>query len=350
MQWRKQWRLGLVLVVVTSAFAWFAWRHMASRRGPIYEGHDIAYWFNDRQWMQGPAIAAFRSFGPAAAPFLAAEIRRDESRWSAWYRRRWGRLPLWLRFRAPVPDLPESRREHALVLLGILGPAARAAAPDLLDLVDRTYRERHHLSPGTPLWWAQWMTNPPPPATVAGGWVTNRTGVVMAAARAQSPADHRWQAELEALGQVGAEAPDLLPRLLVVLREASLEESGAVARATMRAGRVSPAALRAAAPLLAAVLQDSDPRMRGLAARLLVLLDGDGKSLLSALEQTSAGRDAETLERRLAGWLAEAEPAGARRVEREAFRQGVLGALAELGRRGSRTNIQERVSGQKSGE
>ena len=350
MQWRKEWRLGLVLVVVTTTFAWFAWRRVTSRSGPIYEGHDIAYWFNDRQWMQGPAIAAFRSFGPAAAPFLAAEIRRDESRWSAWYRRRWGRLPLWLRFRAPVPDLPESRREHALVLLGILGPEARAAAPDLMNLVDRTYRERHHLSPGTPLWWAQWMTNPPPAEVVAGGWVTNRAGVVMAAARAQSPADHRWQAELGALGQVGAEAPDLLPRLLVALREAPPEESGAVARAMVRAGRVSPAALRAAAPLLAAVLQDSDPRIRGVAARLLVVLDGEGKTLLSAMEQASTGRESETLERRLAGLLAEAEPAGALRGEREAFIQGVQGALAELGRRGSQTNIQARVSGQKSAE
>ena len=75
------------------------WAWLRMDQGPTYQGRGMAYWFNDPHWMQGPAVAAFRSFGSDAVPFLVTEARRSDSVPAEVYRRRWRNVPVWLRWR-----------------------------------------------------------------------------------------------------------------------------------------------------------------------------------------------------------------------------------------------------------
>ena len=256
------------------------WAWLRMDQGPTYQGRGMAYWFNDPHWMQGPAVAAFRSFGSDAVPFLVTEARRSDSVPAEVYRRRWRNLPVWLRWRLPLPKLANERRDHALTLLAILGPEARSGVPELIAACADTYRQRHHLPAGQPLNWPGLFTNTPMVAASekAGGMgmvITNRAGVVMVAEGLNTPADHLWQLELSALAKIGGDDPGLLAVLLVGLREAPGRTQGVIAK-ELRNCPTSAAAVRATAPLLLAALHDPQPEIRVAAAGQLLVLQRGG--------------------------------------------------------------------------
>ena len=48
-----------ILLAVLAVLVWLIWDRLAER-GPFYHGKSINHWFNDRDWMQGEAMDAFR--------------------------------------------------------------------------------------------------------------------------------------------------------------------------------------------------------------------------------------------------------------------------------------------------
>jgi HEAT repeats len=124
---------------------------------PSYGGKDANFWFD--AYSQSPfsgsapkkasaseAEAAFRNMGAAAAPFLAAELRRSDS-WERWYATHRPGRPEWVSRILPLAKDWNGRRESAARLLVQLGPAATNAVPQLVSFYMKLEQRKAAASP-----------------------------------------------------------------------------------------------------------------------------------------------------------------------------------------------------------
>ena len=81
--------------------------------------------------------------GAAAVPYLSAQLRQKESRWARFYWEKWQGLKPGIKKYLPPPSLPLSfRQERAAMLLGLIGPPAQAAVPDLITAYNNAFLRR----------------------------------------------------------------------------------------------------------------------------------------------------------------------------------------------------------------
>lgn len=137
-------RIAILVVGAVLAAAAFCMILSRDRGEPVYQGKTASSWL--AQFRKGNIVQpgrritfkveaedAFRSMGPAAVPYLAKAIESRESAGHKFHAAMLRWMPRSLKRRFPFyPDQSGDVRTTALIMLGELGPAARAAIPALL--------------------------------------------------------------------------------------------------------------------------------------------------------------------------------------------------------------------------
>ncbi len=130
--WRVPWA-GLFVAVLAGAIVW-TW-FFTRTEGFKVDGLPFREWVaRQHDFQTGDLVAKLAKLGTNAVPHLAGLLRQqpESARDSQSRLDRWNRLPGFLRGRRPIVDW-EVRRT-ALFGLGLLGPEAGAALPDILRI------------------------------------------------------------------------------------------------------------------------------------------------------------------------------------------------------------------------
>jgi HEAT repeat protein len=158
---KKPWRIAALSIIGLLIIAWIAGA-VSSSREPEYEGRKLSQWLEDlrRPSSASPsasllartnAMIAIRQMGTNAVPYLVRMLHAKDSR----LKTKWMDLlsrQRWIDFHF---HFDFERRGDGLRGLGILGPAARAAIPDVAKLLDdRNFAQQaaytlHQIGPET---------------------------------------------------------------------------------------------------------------------------------------------------------------------------------------------------------
>jgi HEAT repeat protein len=250
--------------------------HHFVARGPFYEGKDIDFWFlaseNGAKSLTGsqpatPQAKSFEAFGRMGAkaiPFLADKLRHNDITLARIYWSKWIGLPPRLRDLLPVPSAPSAPQIRATMLLSSISSAdLRPLVPDLIGAYDRAFLRRFALPSNTPLDWSRQLASPrsPPLSQSASLQFTGRRDPY-AAYEDDLRREICWN-----LARIGGNDPQLVPLLLVSMRDSNL----AVANAfyPFFTEPMLDSAIESAEPALLAGLQPSEP---AIAAQIVTCL------------------------------------------------------------------------------
>jgi len=143
---KKRWLIFSIFLLGIVGIIFFVF----GSREPSYKGHRLSYWLEPPRSGAGvkgnESVIALRKIGSNAVPFLIHDLKAKDSAFGLFYRTNWPRLPVWLQKKLPTPQTPEARRGRAVWALETLGPAAEAAVPQLIQLVQDTGPPRPAIS------------------------------------------------------------------------------------------------------------------------------------------------------------------------------------------------------------
>src|SRR5881394_9737 len=135
---------ALVIVLATAVFC-VVWLN----RGPRYQGKSARHWVGQLVRNERAARRALLELGPAAVPALTDAL----SARPGWLEKKLEslrpRLPRWISRPLLSPVEASLRRQRALEVLDMLGPAAAPAIPALLDL-DHHVSDEFYFYPSSP--------------------------------------------------------------------------------------------------------------------------------------------------------------------------------------------------------
>jgi HEAT repeat protein len=135
---KKPWRIAAFSVIGLLIIAWIV-AAISGAREPEYDGKKLTQWLEELRRPSSPsplartnAMIAIRQMGTNAVPYMVTMLRAKDSRLKAKCVDLLSRLR-WVNIQFRDDYL---RREDALRGLGVLGPDARAAIPDVAKLLD----------------------------------------------------------------------------------------------------------------------------------------------------------------------------------------------------------------------
>lgn len=283
---------GVASAVVLAA----ALTHQPTNRGPSYQGKSIEYWFKistpgDSNSRHSPEARAFQDMGPAAVPFLRKMLRED-AWWEGFYRRQYFSiklrtgLPTSLTARLPAPMLYGYRQQHAAMMLGFIGPPAKAATSDLIEAYKIASAKAYNLRRNAVTNWASPTFNMMYSISPKVLLPTGRVGVLFSAE------DQLRITLIHNLGEIGGTNEEIVPIILGALRDTN-GEIRATAKSAIQWGCLTEAANASTGALLGA-LKDSDEEVSSSAAHLLGLIMGENVKVIPALIKYLGDPDAKT--------------------------------------------------------
>lgn len=123
------------LVVVAIALA--LWPR---EREPKYDGVPLSMWLERGRSDRGESLAAIRQIGTNGLPFLLRWIQYEPSGWRRFVSRNFSKIPARVQnsrvLRWLIVDKAENRANIAVTGMGILGPDASSAMPELVRLAN----------------------------------------------------------------------------------------------------------------------------------------------------------------------------------------------------------------------
>jgi len=134
-------KFGILMLVMAFAIAIGRLALKTDQPEPSYQGKPVSYWLTDGFTFspsvddRPPAESAFRCLGANAVPFLIATLGRTDGPLKQIYLRCYPKLPAKLRTQLPRPASADALRGRAILSLRIIGPAAKAAIPSLLNVL-----------------------------------------------------------------------------------------------------------------------------------------------------------------------------------------------------------------------
>src|SRR5579859_2508709 len=289
-------RFGIIVTICALGLG--LWFGLSKRQdSPSYQGNSIEYWFKKSTPSDSrlsPEAKAFQAMGPAAVPFLRKMLRED-TRWEGFYRtlykklRSW--LPLWLTAHLPAPALYGYRQHRAAMLLGFIGPPAKAAAPDLVEAYKISCAKVYNFPRNMVTNWASPSLKKLMSQPTAGGSVGEtvvRTG--QGAFLLFNPGELRAKL-IEDMGKIGGANREIVPVLITALREPD-NEIHAFAISAIKWGNLTEAS-EASTGALARALNDRDDDVRASAAHLLGFVVAKHVEFIPPLIQCLSDTDAQ---------------------------------------------------------
>ncbi|MHB8524518.1 MAG: HEAT repeat domain-containing protein [Limisphaerales bacterium] len=236
---------------------------------PVYQGKPISFWFAQNEAHGGAdplseeARKAFYDFGSNAVPFLVAELQPSTIR--RFYYDNWPRLPVALRRRLPIPGSPYNDQFQAVMLLGELGPDARAAVPALVLIAKNDPRYVHISRTSGALRVVQVFRERSGGYYLTDPWMVPRNQEV-SLLRAQA---------MGALAAIGGDAPEAFFALFDVMhdrdpRVASMADGSPIVDFASHLRPLAPELMAAALRFL----DDPSDLVRSAAARVLIRAGG----------------------------------------------------------------------------
>jgi HEAT repeat protein len=283
---------GAVAVVVLAA----AFIQLLANRGPSYRGKSIEYWFKkstpgDSNSRQSPEARAFQDMGPAVVPFLR-KMLQEETWWEGFYRRQYfsiklrAGLPPSLTAHLPAPMLYGYRQQHAAMMLGFIGPPAKAAASDLIEAYKIASAKAYNLRRNAITNWASPTFNMMYSISPKVLLPTGRVGVLFSAE------DQLRITLIHNLGEIGGTNEEIVPIILGAMRDTN-GEIRAAAKSAIQWGHLAEAANVSTVALLEA-LKDPDEDVSSSAAHLLELTMAENVKVIPTLIKYLGDPDAKT--------------------------------------------------------
>ena len=289
-------RRRTAMIVTICAIGLGLWFGLWNKRGsPSYQGKSVEYWFKKStpgDSRLSPDARAFQAMGPAAVPFLCKMLRED-SWWEVFYRNQYwkhgARLPRSLAIHLPRPMLYGYRQQRAAMLLGVIGPPAKAAAPDLIEAYKIASAKAYNFRASAVTNWASppfnMMMSIAPKVFLTSG----RIGLLF------GPEDQLRFDLIYNLGEIGGTNEEIVPIILGALRDTN-GQIRAAANSAIRWGYLAEAANASTGALLGA-LKDSDEEVGSSAAHLLGMIMTENAEVIPSLINYLGDQDAEVRSR-----------------------------------------------------
>jgi hypothetical protein len=135
----KRRRLLLILATCVASVA-LAFLVLPREREPKYDGVPLSMWLERGRSDRGESIVAIRQIGTNALPFLLRWIQYEPPGWRRFVSRNFSKIPSRIQnsrvLRWLIVDKAENRANIAVTGIGILGPDASSAMPELIRLAD----------------------------------------------------------------------------------------------------------------------------------------------------------------------------------------------------------------------
>jgi HEAT repeat protein len=260
---------------------------------PVYKGKPASAWAKDQILNNSfEAAEAIKQTGADAVPFLIPFLHKRDSAFNAAYVKVWPCLPTLVRSRLPRAVLAKDVRMNAVAMLREMGPAAKAAVPELAErLKDKEGSIRLHsaIALGNIGPAAQAAVPAVKPFlrgshtvrvyTANALWkIEHKAGEVLPILEAglqEENAPFRWAAAVF-LGEMGAAAAEAIPLLEKAVKSADKDTASCAVQAL---AEISPDTV----PILIDTLGDSDAGMRISACVALRKIGPKAKQAVPAL-------------------------------------------------------------------
>lgn len=137
---RKRFRILLITLLV-AGLGLIVWQSSDSPREPSYQGQPVSHWIkvlnnmttDERGMSYFEGDHPILEIGPLAIPYLIKALRTKDSLANSGFVALWPKLPPSLKRKIPEPMLAARLRAYAARGLGLFGPDASVAVPDLIE-------------------------------------------------------------------------------------------------------------------------------------------------------------------------------------------------------------------------
>ena len=228
--------------------------------------------------------------GPAAVPYLSAELKREEPLSSAFYVRTYKSMPGLFQRALPPPRAADTHQETAARMLFAIGLPARAALPTLIATYDRAYARHFQLPLRHAPDWAVQYTNPPASMLPGGPMPVPENSL------------REWI--LMTLSTVCGDDPQVVPLFLFAIQEPSLNLRTGLTN-YLKGNTNLASAITLAEPTVLAALNDSVPQVRAVAADMLGVIASSHAEVVPPLLKVRQTRTGSCAKMR---WIPSASP------------------------------------------